>query len=170
VLRDTDAYGSRVVIAPDRLSELPLFQGLSARALERLAEAAAYRAVPSGRTVITQHDVAATVWPLRSGAVQVLIRLGAEDVLVGVLHEPGALLGWSAFRPPYRYTASIRCETACEFVVLRAVVFDELFADDPALANEVLRQVAAAVTRRFENARAFLVTMPRQGPVGVDAR
>jgi CRP-like cAMP-binding protein len=170
VWRDNVAYLRRVVIAPDRLSELPFFRGMPAHALERLAEAAAERAVPAGRILITQHDVAATVWLLRSGAVQVLIRLGAEDALVGVLHEPGALLGWSAFRPPYRYTASIRCETACEFVVLPAAVFDELVAEDPALATDVLRRVAAAVTRRFENARAFLVTMPRQGPVGTDAR
>ena len=88
------------MIAPDRLSELAFFRGLPAHALERLAEAAAERTVPAGRTVITQHDVAATVWLLRLGAVQVLIRLGAEDMLVGVLDEPGALLGWSAFRPP----------------------------------------------------------------------
>jgi CRP-like cAMP-binding protein len=158
------------VIVSERLLELPFFQGMPAHAQERLSEAAAERILPAGRTVITQHDVAATVWLLRSGAVQVLIRLGPDDVLVGVLDEPGALLGWSAFRPPYRYTASVRCETACEFVVIPAAVFDELFAEDPALATEILRRVAAAVTRRFENARAFLVTMPRQGPVGADAR
>jgi CRP-like cAMP-binding protein len=170
VSRRDGAYLPRVVIAPDRLSELAFFRGLPAHALERLAEAAAERTVPAGRTVIAQHDVAATVWLLRLGAVQVLIRLGAEDMLVGVLDEPGALLGWSAFRPPCRYTASIRCETVCEFVVLPAVVFDELFVEDPGLATEVLRRVAAAVTRRFENARAFLVTMPRQGPVGAGPR
>ena len=29
---------------------------------------------------------------------------GVDDLLVGTIREPGALLGWSVFRQPYRYT------------------------------------------------------------------
>jgi hypothetical protein len=32
--------------------------------------------------------------------VQILLRIGEEDLLVAVVRRPGELLGWSAFRAP----------------------------------------------------------------------
>jgi hypothetical protein len=39
--------------------------------------------------------------------------------VVAVLRRPGELLGWSAFRAPYRYTASVRCEEPSELIRVR---------------------------------------------------
>jgi hypothetical protein len=52
----TGAYLPGVVIASDRLSELPFFQGMPARALERLAEAAAERVERPSSSSPPAHD------------------------------------------------------------------------------------------------------------------
>ena len=93
-----------------RLAQLPFFQGMPQWALVGLAEAAAEEEVPAGGIVVRQSDRARVVHFLLAGSVQILLRVGEEDLLVAVLRRPGELLGWSAFRAPYRYTASVRCE------------------------------------------------------------
>jgi len=91
-----------------RLAGIPILRGLPQWALVRLAATATEADLPAGRLVVQQYDRARAVHVLTAGSVQVLIRVGADDLLVGVLRRPGELLGWSAFRPPYRYTATVR--------------------------------------------------------------
>jgi CRP-like cAMP-binding protein len=115
--------------------------------------------------VLRQADRAQAVHFLLEGAVQVLLRVGEEDLLVAVLRRPGELLGWSAFRAPYRYTASVRAEEPSRLLRLPAAVFDELFERDPAFAYQTLQRVAASVTARLEQARLRLF-LPPGAPVG----
>ena len=97
---------------------------------------------------------------------QILIRVGSDDLLVGVLREEeGQLIGWSTFRPPYRYTASVRCEGPAVVLRVPATVFNELFEQDPAFAYATLSRVAVSVANRYEDARDLLHLPPRQGPV-----
>lgn len=111
-----------------RLARLPFFQGMPQWALVRLAAAAAEEEeVPAGGMVLRQADRARAVHFLLAGSVQILLRVGEEDLLVAVLRRPGELLGWSAFRAPYRYTASLRAEEPCRLVRVPAAAFEELF-------------------------------------------
>jgi CRP-like cAMP-binding protein len=149
-----------------RLARLPFFTGMPQWALVRLADAAEEPELASGQVVLRQYDRARNVWFLVSGAVQILINVGGDDLLVAVLRDPGELIGWSALRPPYRYTASIRCEERTRLVRLPAEVFDELFERDQALGRLILHRVAVAVANRLEHARDALRAPLRQGPVG----
>jgi CRP-like cAMP-binding protein len=142
------------------LARLPFFQGMPQWALVRLAEAAAEEEVPAGGMVLHQSDRARAVHFLLVGSVQILLRVGEEDLLVAVLRRPGELLGWSAFRAPYRYTASVRCEEPSRLVRVPVAVFDELFERDPALAYQTLQRVAASVANRLEHARQRLHLPP----------
>ena len=148
-----------------RLGRLSFFQGIPSWALIRLAEAATEEELPAGRLVLRQSDRARAVHFLLAGSVQVLIRVGEEDLLVGVLRRPGELVGWSAFRPPYRYTASVRCEAPSRLVRVPAVVFEELFEREPALAYQVLQRVAVSVANRLGHAREHLFMPPGQALV-----
>jgi CRP-like cAMP-binding protein len=145
-----------------RLAQLPFFHGMPQWALVRVAEAAAEEEVPAGGMVLRQSDRARAVHFLVAGSVQILIRVGEEDLLVAVLRDPGELLGWSAFRPPFRYTASVRCEEPSRLVRVPAVVFEELFERQPALAFQVLQRVAVSVANRLEHARERLFLPPGQ--------
>jgi CRP/FNR family cyclic AMP-dependent transcriptional regulator len=149
-----------------RLGRLSFFQGMPRWALVRLAQAATEEELPAGRLVLRQSDRARAVHFLLAGSVQILIRAGEEDLLVGVLRRPGELVGWSAFRPPYRYTASVRCEEPSRLARVPAAAFEEVFERDPALAYQILQRVAASVADRLEHAHELLDPPPRQAPAG----
>jgi CRP-like cAMP-binding protein len=144
------------------LGRLAFFQGMPRWALVRLADAATEEDLPAGGLVLRQSDRARAVHFLLAGSVQILIRVAEEDLLVGVLRRPGELVGWSAFRAPYRYTASVRCEEPSRLVRVPAAVFEELFERDPALAYQILQRVAASVADRLEHTRERLCSPPRQ--------
>jgi CRP-like cAMP-binding protein len=145
-----------------RLGRLSFFQGVPRWALIRLAEAATEEELPAGGMVFRQSDRARAAHFLLAGSVQILIRVGEEDLLVAVLRRRGELIGWSAFRAPYRYTASVRCEEPSRLVRVPAAVFEELFERDPALAYQILQRVAASVADRLEHTRERLCPPPRQ--------
>jgi CRP-like cAMP-binding protein len=151
-----------------RLAGVPLVQGLPQWAMARLAAAATEEDLPAGAVVLQQYDRARAVYVLAAGSVQILIRVGTEDLLVGVLRSPGQVLGWSAFRPPYRYTATVRCESPSHVIRFPVEAFEDVFAQDAQLGLLVLRRVVAGVAERFERARDLMQTPPRRGPVGSD--
>jgi CRP-like cAMP-binding protein len=151
---------------PVGLERLAFFGGLPRWALDRLTQAAREEDLPAGRTVLHQHDRTRTVHFLLAGALQIYVRVDEDDLLVGVLDGHGELVGWSAFRPPYRATASVRCEQPSRLVTVPVAAFEELFERDPGLGYLLLGRVAAGVADRLEQARERLLTAPRDGPVG----
>jgi hypothetical protein len=126
-------------------------------ALERLARSATKRRLEQGAIVVRRNDEARAVYFLLSGAVQILVYFeGVGDPLMGVQRDPGSLIaGWSAFRPPYRHTSSMRCEEASELVWLPRETFEGIFEDDPYLGYQILKKVAAAVDHWLEGAVAY---------------
>jgi CRP-like cAMP-binding protein len=139
-----------------RLTRVWSFQSMPQWALVRLAEAATEEQRPAGGMVLHQSDRAWVIHFLVTGSVQILLWVGDEDLLVAVLRRPGELLGLSAFRAPYRYTTSVRCEKPSRLVRIPAAAFEELFERDPAFGYDVLQRVAVCVADRLEHARAWL--------------
>jgi CRP-like cAMP-binding protein len=148
---------------PEELERLPLLDGLPRPALARLAERARVEELAVGRTVLHQHERTRAVYFLLAGALQISVRVGDDDLLVAVLREPGELVGWSAFRPPYRATASVRCEQPSRLLAVPAAAFEELLDREPALGWLLLARVAASVAGRLEQARERLLAAPRPG-------
>jgi CRP-like cAMP-binding protein len=149
----------------ERLMEVPFLRGLPQWALVEVAKQAREDRLVAGTVILRQHDAARDVHFLLRGAVQILMQVADEDLLFAVLSEPGQLIGWSAFRPPFRYTTTVRCEEDSELISVPGAAFEEIFERDPALGYEILKRVAFSVAERFEGARATLHGMPRQGPV-----
>jgi signal-transduction protein with cAMP-binding, CBS, and nucleotidyltransferase domain len=149
-------------VTGEDLAELRFFEDLPGWARERLAASATKRRFEQGAIVVRQNDEARGVYFLLSGAAQDLVYFeGVGDLLMGVQRDPGNLVaGWSAFKPPYRYTSSTRCEEASEMIHLPRDTFEEIFGKDPYLGYRILKKVAAAVDHRLEGAVTFLLETP----------
>lgn len=119
----------------------------------------------AGETLLRQNDAADSTFFLVSGSVQILMRVGFEDLLFAILRAPGELIGWSTFRPPYRYTASVRCEASSIVIRIPRAAFEDLFERDARLHHAVLCRVAQSVTERFEGARALLHSPPGRASI-----
>lgn len=153
------------MVQVEQLVQIPFLQGLPADTLWRLAEAASELTVPRGNYLIHQHDQAHHVFFLGAGVVQIFMRFrGVDDLLVGTLRKPGTLIGWSVFRKPYRYTASVRCEEPTRVVRIPREVLDDLIHREPRLGYLLLKRVAAALADRLEQTRALLVRTPGVSP------
>lgn len=149
------------MVTSEELLQIPFFQGLPDAALGQLAEAAQLQSRAGDDLIIHQHDRAIAVWFLLSGSVQFLMHVeGIGNLLVAICQAPGTLLGWSAFRAPFRYTTSVRCEGACELLRIPHTVFEDIFIRDPRCGVEILQRVAAAMARRLEQARKRLLDLP----------
>lgn len=156
------------MIPIERLTQLSFFQGLLASGLALLADTAQEVLLQSNDFIVRQHDQAQDIYLLESGAVQFLIHFeGVDDLLVGKADAPGTLLGWSAFRNPFRYTASVRCEGPCRLMKWQRQVLDELFEADLPFAYLFLERVAVTLANRIEQTRELLfdprVVRPRKG-------
>ena len=149
-------------VTAEELAGLRFFEGLPGWALERLAGSATRRRFGQGAMVVRQNDEALAVYFLLSGAVQVLVYFeGVGDLLMGVQRDSGSLVaGWSAFRPPYRHTSSLRCEEASELIRLPRETFEGIFEEDPYLGYRILKKVATAVDHRLEGSVTFLLETP----------
>jgi CRP-like cAMP-binding protein len=145
----------------EQVVQIPFFQGLPAEALRRVAADSTVLTLERGRILMSQHDAAEDLFFLISGVVQFYVHFqGVDDLLVGTMRERGALLGWSVFRQPYRYTVTTRCEENCQVMRLPRETIMELVQTQPRLGYLLLKRVAAALANRLEQTRDILVRPP----------
>ena len=145
------------MVSTQRIHSIAFFGGLPAWALRSFAEAAVERSVDRGEIILSQHDEATAVCFLVEGSVQFLLRFeGMDDLLVGTTGRPGTLLGWSAFRTPHRYVATVRSEDPCLVLKVPREVFIRVFERDPRLGCLILKRVAVIIANRLEQAKELL--------------
>jgi CRP-like cAMP-binding protein len=150
--------------AVEPVVQIPFVQGIPAEALREIAARSTVLTFARGRTLISQHAAAEHLFFLISGSVQIYIHFhGVDDLLVGTMREPGALLGWSVVRKPHRYTATVRCEEDCRVLRLPREVLVGLVETQPPLGYLLLKRIAAALANRLEQTRDLLVRPPSSG-------
>jgi CRP-like cAMP-binding protein len=144
--------------AVEEVVKIPFFHGLPAEALREVATKSSVLGLEPGATLLSQQAVAEHAFFLISGSVQIYIRFqGVDDLLVGTIREPGALLGWSVVREPHRYTATVRCEEQCQVLRLPREVLMKLVETQPRLGYLLLKRIAAVLANRLEQTRDILV-------------
>lgn len=149
----------------DHVKRLDFFGDLPSPAVEHLSERAEEVTLEAGDFVVHQHDEANDVFFLLSGTLQFLLRFeGVDDLLVGTTDHYGALVSWSAFRAPYRNTASVRCEEPCRLLKVPGAAFARVFEEDARVHYEVLARITSVVAERLDQTRDVLVLTPEQIP------
>ncbi|MGW5118564.1 cyclic nucleotide-binding domain-containing protein [Streptomyces noursei] len=135
----------------------PLLEGLPPNGRERLLAFAHEVTIPEGDRIFEEGRAADQFWIIRTGSVNLDVRLaGRRPAVVDVL-GPGDLLGWSWLVPPYRWRMGAEA-----FTLVRAHVFDAtgvraLCEADPVLGLAVTRRVLDVVARRLSATRHRLI-------------
>ncbi|HHP7241885.1 MAG TPA: cyclic nucleotide-binding domain-containing protein [Cyclobacteriaceae bacterium] len=147
------------MVSKDQLRRLPFFQHLSEVDLEKFAKIAVTKQFDQNQEVVLQHSEARNVFFLIDGAVQFLMWLQEieKNLLVGVTRSYGSLIGWSAFRAPYRYTTTVRTERSSTFYIISKSKFDEIVNQKPSIGYPLLQKVAIAAMERLSQSRLRLV-------------
>lgn len=139
------------------LRAVRFFAGLDAPVVTALARDADVVRVAAGELVIEQGEQASDVYFLLEGSVEALLRFeGVGDLFMGTHEGVGTMLGWSAFRPPYRYTDSVRSHRPSRLLRVPRVTFEAAFAADPAVAHDLLRRVNVEVAEQVETTRCLI--------------
>ena len=154
------------MVSTDLLRQLPFFAGLRESVLERLADSARIVELEHNVLIAHQHDRAIALYLLLSGTVQFLIQTDSDDkLLTGVNSDPGLVIGWSVFCPPYRYMTDARCQGGCRLLRIPHHVIDKLVDGDHGNALILLRRVTESLAGRLESERARLLTAREPGMV-----
>ncbi|NNJ98377.1 MAG: cyclic nucleotide-binding domain-containing protein [Gammaproteobacteria bacterium] len=154
------------MVSVDLLRQLPFFYGLRNTIIERLAGSARIIELENNAMIAHQHDRAIAFYLLLSGTVQFLIQTeGSGKLLTGINSDPGLVIGWSVFCPPFRYMTDARCEGQCRLLRIPHHVIDELMDSDHGSAMMLLRRVAESLAGRLESERNRLLAVRDPGTV-----
>lgn len=147
------------------LAHLKIFEAIAPPTLDALSDDIEERSFGTGDFILHQHDEARGLYILLAGSVEFLMMVeGMEDLYVGETSEPGALIGWSVVREPYRFTASVRCTEPSRVLRLPRDSLQRMLKEDPTAGRCLLRAVGDALVERLEDARELLGRLPKSGP------
>ena len=120
------------------LKSIPLFQGLSDRALERLAQDMRQHVVPAGELLFLQGDPGHTCHIIEQGKVRVFV-LGEDgrELSVRIL-GPGEIIGEMALFDDQPRSASVEAMEETYTLELHHDVFIQYVRDHPSLALNLL--------------------------------
>ncbi len=124
----------------DTLRSIPLFEGLSERALERIAELATEFEEPAGWVLIEVGQPGSGMFVLEEGTVTVQTPDGRAWDL-----EPGEFFGELALLTDHPRNARIRAKTPVRCLAISRGDFAKLLTEEPTIAVAMLPRLAQRV-------------------------
>lgn len=148
------------------IANLPFFKDFPQEVLKKIAANGIEEELEQNEIIVQHHDEANWVLFLLSGTAQVYLNFpGQEPLFVGKISDVGSLIGWSAFRAPYRYTSTIRCEESCRILKVPRRTFEELQQEDLSLGFEILQRVAEVLAIRLDQTKELVIQTGPEGQV-----
>jgi CRP-like cAMP-binding protein len=140
------------------LGSIPLFAGLSAEQLEKIAALAQVRSYAGREVVVNQGDPARALFAIVRGRLKVAsCGPDGRDTVLGIMAE-GEVFGEVALLDGGKRSATCTAIEPCELLVIDRAQFMELLESSPAIAVkllDVLAQRLRRLSQRSEDA-AFL--------------
>jgi CRP/FNR family transcriptional regulator, cyclic AMP receptor protein len=130
------------------LAGCPLFKGIDAEGLAKLAELATPVDFPTGHVIARQGEVGTGFFVIVSGSVRV-VRDGAVVARLG----PGEFFGELSVLDRMPRNATVAAEEATSCLALAAWDFEKILLEEPALTLAILRGVARRLREVSESAR-----------------
>jgi CRP/FNR family cyclic AMP-dependent transcriptional regulator len=140
---------------PSLLSGLPLFRGVPARELERIAPLMHQRTFPAGSTVITAEQPGEAVYILLKGSVKVHLFLPDGTEMILAVLGPGEVVGEMSLADSLGRSADVTTLEETTFLWVDRTTFRSSMAESPILA----RNLTEIFSKRLRVANARLLAM-----------
>jgi CRP-like cAMP-binding protein len=127
----------------DALAQVPLFQGLSARHLRRIADVTKEERLMQGATVVKAGDSGDTFYMILEGEAKVVSPSRRETNRL----QPGDWFGEISLLDGGPRTASVIAETPMRALTLKRSAFRKVLEDEPSVTVKILAQIATLIRR-----------------------
>lgn len=141
------------------LAEFPLFRNLPETLLDKVAKLGEEWSFSQGEMIFREGESAEKLHFLLEGEVLLKVKLTSrpESVTVSAVSQRFESFGWSGVVPPYYYTATAICETACKIWTIPGVQFMKLLEENPSAGFVVMQRLTELISGRLRNSRQVLL-------------
>lgn len=147
------------MIDPSILAVEPLFEGLSADQLSRIAALAELKSYEPGQFLFHEGEPARSVQLIRYGLVALQLAVPARGSVLLQTLRPGEVLGLSWMQPEARWLFDARAQSLTRTVAIDAQGLRRLMDVDHTLGYLLMQRLAQAVGQRLQAARLQLLDL-----------
>lgn len=156
--------GTTEKISAAELAGLPLFEGVAASDLERLAARSTRRRLSDGETLVEMGEPISEIHWLVDGQLALRVQFDNRWVLVSTLHA-GDMLGWSALREDPKALSTTRAIGPAVMVSMPVDGLLALLTGGSPHAELLLRRMFGIATHHLDESRAQLLQLGREGVI-----
>lgn len=141
-----------------QLSQSPVFEGLSAEAIDRLCGQGRAVSFAAGHPLFERGQDADELMILRDGVIELSFPvriLGVTRELTLDTKQPGDVVAWSALVRPYHFTLSARCASACVLTRFDRQALNGFFEAHPDVGYLFMRNLAGVIGQRLQAMQAI---------------
>ncbi|MBO7936164.1 Crp/Fnr family transcriptional regulator [Streptomyces antibioticus] len=137
----------------------PLLRSLTEEHRERLLRIAREVSFPQGTRLFEEGERADRFWIIRTGRIELDMRVPGRRAAVIESLGHNELIGWSWFFTPHVWHLGAEATTPVRAYEFDAVAVRSLCDDDPALGDDVARWVGEVLAHRLRSARTRLLDL-----------
>ena len=161
----------------NHLSGFPIVAGMPIEILEAMAREAVVRSFEAGTVLFEEGDMAAELFGLLEGEVELSILFRDRVLKTDVRHEeyvhkhveiietelvfdtiaPGEIFAWSALIAPHQLTSTARCRQASKVIALPAATLSRIFEQAPREGAVFMQRLAGVIAQRLRHRTDKLV-------------
>ncbi|MDX3672270.1 Crp/Fnr family transcriptional regulator [Streptomyces europaeiscabiei] len=136
-----------------------MLRTLTAEHRQRLMRQARDVSVPQGTRLFEEGGRADRFWIIRTGTVELDMRVPGRRAAVIERLGHNELVGWSWLFPPHAWQMGAEATTPVRAYEFNAVAVRSMCRDDPALGNDVSQWVGRVLAHRLRSARTRLLDL-----------
>lgn len=136
------------------LSNLPLFEGLTAEELQPIADMATTRSLPANSIVVNEGDQTESLYVILSGRVKIFLSDGdGKEVTLGI-EGPGDYFGEMVLDGGPR-SASVMTLEPSQFSIIQKADIERYLLNNPSVAVGIIRQLIGRIRGLTDNVRSL---------------
>lgn len=133
------------------------FRGLPPDFLDFVAEISEFKSFDDGDVIIHEEKEADKFYLIKSGRLDVQVKIRKSTSLTIAKLGVGEVAGWSWLVPPHRSCFEVVAHGPCQTIVIDGSQLRDFCEKDPKLYNLLYRKVCPIINMRFHELKSILI-------------